>query len=224
MMKGEAGMRRCNFIGTVLIAALVTACSSEAPEMVATPEEPVSTETPESQVVEYLFVQHVESVTLADNLLTLEGIGDDVLYFSDRPHRIMGRETIEEFLDDWDEGEESFASIPPNAVLTTKKGDEIVDVVMVLKEPVLTDRQLVYKVEVLDGPEAGTGGKAALFIDGFLPPPGGKPDFVKPPGGKPNFVKPPRGERKLRGRRGGRREHKGEGPRRVGRKGVDGRI
>jgi hypothetical protein len=38
---------------------------------------------------------------------------------------------------------------------------------------VLTDRTLVYQVEVLDGPESGTGDFAALFIDVIGEPIGG---------------------------------------------------
>jgi hypothetical protein len=122
-------------------------------------------EEAEEEMVEYLFVQHAESVTLQDGLLTLEGIGDDVLYFSDRPHRIVGRNSVEWFIEGWDEGEDSFATTPPNAVLTVKREQELVDLTVVLKHPVLTDRTLVYTVEVLDGPQSGSGAFAALFID-----------------------------------------------------------
>ena len=34
-----------------------------------------------------------------------------------------------------------------------------------MADPLLTDRTLVYQVEVLDGPESGSGDFAALFID-----------------------------------------------------------
>ena len=115
--------------------------------------------------VEYLFVQHAEGVTLAEGVLTLEGIGEDVLYFSDRPHRIVGRVTLEDFLGSWHEGEESFGEVPPNAVLTVKQENELRDLTVVLKAPELTERTLVYQVEVLDGPDAGSGAFAALFID-----------------------------------------------------------
>ena len=119
----------------------------------------------EQEMVEYLFVQHAEGVTLADGVLTLAGIGEDVLYFSDRPHRIVGRISLEEFLASWDEGEESFAEVPPNAVLTVKQEEELRDLTVVLMSPVLTEGTLAYTVEVLDGPEAGSGALAALFID-----------------------------------------------------------
>lgn len=120
---------------------------------------------PEEEMVEYLFVQHAEGVTLEEGVLTLEGVGDQVLYFSDRPHRIVGRETLEKFLDAWDEGADSFEQTPPNAVLTVKQEDELRDLTVVLRNPVLADGNLAYGVEVLDGPDAGSGEFAALFID-----------------------------------------------------------
>ena len=106
-------------------------------------------------------------MTLKDGLLTLEGVRDDLLFFSDRPDRIVGRESLEDFIEAWDEGEESFATIPPNAVLTILRDRDALDLVVVLKEPTLTERTLVYRVEVLDGPESGSGYDAALFIDAF---------------------------------------------------------
>jgi hypothetical protein len=133
--------------------------AAEAMAAAATEEEAAVEE------VEYLFVQHAEGVILAEGVLTLEGIGEDVLYFSDRPHRIVGRVPLDDFLGSWNEGEESFAEIPPNAVLTVKQEDELRDLTVVLKEPALTERTLVYQVEVLDGPDTGSGDFAALFID-----------------------------------------------------------
>lgn len=136
-----------------------------AEEATSAAEEPAAEEPAAEQEVEFLYVQHAEGVTLQEGVLTLEGIGDTVLYFSDRPHRIVGRETLEEFLAAWTEGEESFAEVPPNAVLTARQVDELRDLVVVLKDPVLTDGTLVYQVEVLDGPDAGSADFAALFID-----------------------------------------------------------
>jgi len=147
---------------------MLTACAAETPETAESQDELVPDEAESVEVVEFLFVQHAESVTLKDGLLTLEGIGEDVLYFSDRPHRIVGRSPLEWFVGAWEEGEDSFEVNPPNAVLTVKKDEHLVDLTMVLTQPVLTDRTLVYTVKVLDGPESGTGADAALFIDAFI--------------------------------------------------------
>jgi hypothetical protein len=166
----EAGdeIQSHKYLRALLIGALLAACAAETPETTTTGKERTSDEETDFEVVEYLFVQHAESVTLENGLLTLEGIGDGVLYFSDRPHRIVGRDTVEWFVDAWDEGEESFAESPPNAVLTVKKQQDLVDLTVVLRQPVLTDRTLVYSVEVLDGPESGSGNFAALFVDAFV--------------------------------------------------------
>ena len=47
--------------------------------------------------VEYLFVQTATGATL-NGTLTLTGVANDVTYFSDRPVRVAGRATTEEFL------------------------------------------------------------------------------------------------------------------------------
>ena len=150
----------------VLLMGLVVVSGCATPEKpVEEPAVAVAEEQAAIEEVEYLFVQHAEAVALADGVLTLEGIGDDVLYFSDRPHRIVGRVSLEEFLGSWDEGEESFAAVPPNAVLTVRQETELRDLTVVLKKPALTEGTLAYEVEVLDGPESGSGELAALFID-----------------------------------------------------------
>jgi len=129
----------------------------------------------EAELVEYLFVQHADKVSLENGVLTLEGIGNDVLYFSDRPHRIVGRESLEAFIDDWDEGEGSFAAIPPNAIVTVVRGGESFDLAVVLTEPVMAgNNSMTYNVDVLDGPDSGVGDNAAVFIDAFGLEPGGK--------------------------------------------------
>ncbi len=47
----------------------------------------------DAKIVDYLFVQNAQAVSLKDGVLTLKGIGGDTLYFSDRPDRIVGRVT-----------------------------------------------------------------------------------------------------------------------------------
>ena len=156
------------FLVVTVAAALLTACSAETPEVAVTQDELVPDEAETFELVEYLFVQHADAVTLEDGLLTLEGVGDDILYFSDRPHRIVGRQSVEWFVEAWDKGEDSFEMTPPNAVLTVRSEEDLLDITVVLSNPVLTDRTLVYAVQVLDGPESGIAGDAALFIDAFV--------------------------------------------------------
>lgn len=117
------------------------------------------------KMVEYLFVQNAKEVSLKDGVLTLKGVADDTLYFSDRPDRIVGRETTKEFVDTWAQGTDSFKENPPNAVLSVLHGAELQDIVVELKEPRLKGADLVYAVEVLDGEKTAKGGICSLFID-----------------------------------------------------------
>ena len=141
-----------------LVAATLAVCSIG----IARAEEAAT----EEELVEYLFVQYAKSVTLADGKLTLKGIQPETLYFSDRPHRIVGREATKKFVEYWwGEGEDSFTVNPPNAVLAVMAEPVPLDLVVVLKDPVLEGDSLVYTVEVLEGPDAGEGLANALFID-----------------------------------------------------------
>ena len=117
------------------------------------------------KMVEYLFVQNAKEVLLKDGVLTLKGIADDTLYFSDRPDRIVGRETTKKFVDTWAQGTDSFKENPPNAVLSVLHGAELKDIVVVLKKPRIKGGDLIYDVEVLDGEKAAKGGISSLFID-----------------------------------------------------------
>ena len=116
-------------------------------------------ETSEKKI-EYLFVQTAHAVTSQGNRVTLHGIGPATLFFSDRPERIAGHGTTEEFVRDWNQGQDSFAKEPPNAVLSILSGHDgdIEDVVVILKDPQLVGSELTYSVEVLDGKLPASGG------------------------------------------------------------------
>ena len=115
--------------------------------------------------VEFLLVQNADGVTLSDGLLRLKGIAATTLYFSDRPDRIVGRVTTQEYVDHWAVGNNNFASDPPNAVLSLLGGTEVQDIVVVLTQPRLEGDDLLYNVEILNGNDIAEGGTAALFID-----------------------------------------------------------
>ena len=115
--------------------------------------------------VEYLFVLTAESASLADGVLKMGDVNPATLYFSDRPDRIAGHQTTEEFVAEWGEGDDSFASNPPNATLSVLSGPEPQDVVVVLREPRLENGDLHFSVSVLDGSPEVTGGATSLFID-----------------------------------------------------------
>ena len=82
------------FVTVALLAGTLVACKPDTSETAKPPAEVLAGDEVTSELVEYLFVQHSERVTLEDGILTLYEIGEDVLYFSDRPHRIVGRVLI----------------------------------------------------------------------------------------------------------------------------------
>lgn len=119
----------------------------------------------QSDEFEALYAQTAAGMAYENGRLTLKGIAPTTLYFSDRPERITGHITTDEFLDSWGEGDDSFASDPPNAVLSIFSEEEVNDVVVVLQEPALDGDQMSYQVEILDGEMPAGGGASSLFID-----------------------------------------------------------
>src|SRR4051812_34217837 len=87
--------------------------------------------------IEALFVQTAASMTGESDRLVLHGLSPSTLYFADRPQREAGHMSTASFVDYWDEGENSFATNPPNAVLSfAEPGDRPpTDVVVEIHEP-----------------------------------------------------------------------------------------
>jgi len=115
--------------------------------------------------VEVLFVQTAAGMNYTNDRLTLKELAPTTLMFSDRPERITGHIASEEFVKSWDQGDDSFASDPPDAVLSVFHPNSVTDIVVVLREPELSDGSITYKVAVLDGEMPSQGGPSALFID-----------------------------------------------------------
>ena len=118
-----------------------------------------------SNEVQFLLVQNADGMTLSDGQLRLKNIAPTTLYFSDRPDRIVGRVTTQEYVDHWSVGNNNFKADPPNAVISVLDGLEVEDITVVLTEPQLEGADLVYNVEVLNGSTNINGGAVALFID-----------------------------------------------------------
>ncbi len=119
----------------------------------------------EADEIEALFVQTAHDVSYNDGKLTLHSLAPTTLFFSDRPDRVTGHVTTNEFVDAWDKGDDSFASNPPNAVLSIFHAEGVSDIVVELMSPALDGRQLTYDVIILDGEMPASGGPSALFID-----------------------------------------------------------
>jgi len=119
----------------------------------------------EADEIEALFVQTAHGMSYEDGRLTLESTAPTTLFFSDRPDRVTGHISTEEFVDSWDKGPDSFESNPPNAVLSVFHPDMVSDVVVELLNPELSGHEMSYEVVILDGEMPASGGPSALFID-----------------------------------------------------------
>src|SRR4051794_33752405 len=71
----------------------------------------------ELEDISALFVQTAQGAETTDGRIVLRGISPSTLYFSDRPQRVVGHLGTPEFVGFWDDGDNSFAEDPPNAVL-----------------------------------------------------------------------------------------------------------
>jgi hypothetical protein len=116
---------------------------------------------------ESMFVQTAQGIQSTDGTLTLRGVTPSTLYFSDRPQRVVGHMTTDQFVDLWGAGDNSFEADPPNAVLSFLEagGDVPDDAVIVIKEPRLNDGELSYSIDVLEGTVPAQTGPVTLFID-----------------------------------------------------------
>ncbi len=74
-----------------------------------------------------------------------------------------------QFVDLWDEGDNSFATNPPNAVLSFANMDDRppTDAVVVIERRKLDGDELSYSIKLLDGEMPTASGPCALFIDPF---------------------------------------------------------
>ena len=119
------------------------------------------------QNIEALFVQSAHGLTTSNGSVTFHGLAHQTLFFADRPQRVAGHLTSRKFVDQWGEGEDSFADDPPNAVVSfLEDGDAVPDeVTMTISEPQLDGDTLTYSVNILDGTLPAKAGPCSLFID-----------------------------------------------------------
>jgi len=117
--------------------------------------------------IEALFVQSAHGLTTNKGTVTFHGLAHATLFFSDRPQRVVGHLSSRKFVDQWAEGEDSFAQDPPNAVLSfLEDGDTVPEeVTMTISDPHLDGDTLTYTVDILDGMLPSRSGPCSLFID-----------------------------------------------------------
>jgi hypothetical protein len=119
--------------------------------------------------VQLMFVQTAEDLKADDKTLRLVNVGQQTLYFSDRPVRVAGHLTMPAYMDEWKAGAgpDDFASDPPNATLSVYepgRSDNTLTVVEI-SHPVVDGNDMVYSYRLIEGTMPKAGGATALFID-----------------------------------------------------------
>jgi hypothetical protein len=118
-------------------------------------------------MADFLFVQTADAMSFdkATGKLTLQGVGGQTLFFSDRPERIAGNMKTAAFIPFWGKGKDSFLADPPNADLSILEGSELKQVVVVLENPQLNGDDLSYSVKIVGGEMPEKGSDVSVFID-----------------------------------------------------------
>lgn len=119
--------------------------------------------------IDAMFVQSAAAVECTEDRMTLRGVAQSTVYFSDRPERVVGHIATSNFVTIWGEGDDSFEDDPPNAVLAFAEGGHAVpsDIVIEITEPMLDGEDLTYKITVLEGEPPARAEGCTLFIDPF---------------------------------------------------------
>lgn len=97
--------------------------------------------------------------------ITIKGVSPTALYFSDRPYRLVGSMAIEDFVAQWEVGDDTFAENPPNALISCFDDGGLSNLVAILTEPELSDGDLSFAVEVLAGKLVPSHGPVNVTID-----------------------------------------------------------
>jgi hypothetical protein len=115
------------------------------------------------EAVPSLIVMNASGASLQGGKLTLTGIAPNSIVFADRPVRAAGHALTKHLLEEWGEGNESFAADPPNATVSvfSKDGSGVRDAVVVLKTPKLEGDRLTFDVDVLEGDLTGGDGSGS---------------------------------------------------------------
>jgi hypothetical protein len=152
----------------LMLAALILSVAACAPQSVpsSTTQEPAPEESPE-----FMFVQISENVEVDTdaNTLRLVNVGQQTVYFSDRPVRMAGSLKMADYLEEWTTlaGADNFDADPPNASLSVFEEGQPDNTLAVVEitDPVIDGSDLIYSFTLLEGTLPAEGGATTLFID-----------------------------------------------------------
>jgi hypothetical protein len=96
-------------------------------------------------------------------------VGQQTLYFSDRPVRLAGHMKMDAYLEEWTAkaGEDNFGADPPNATLSVYEPGQPDNTLVVVEilNPQIDGADLIYDYVIIDGEMPASGGASTLFID-----------------------------------------------------------
>jgi hypothetical protein len=130
---------------------------------------PLAQAKEEKDQVQLMFVQTADDCKADATTVRLINVGQQTLYFSDRPKRIAGHLTMQAYMEEWQAGAgpDNFASDPPNATLSVYEAGQAVNTltVVTISQPVIEGHDLLYHYKLIEGTMPKAGGATALFID-----------------------------------------------------------
>jgi len=118
-----------------------------------------------------MFVQIAEDIKAdtAAQTIRLVKVGQQTLYFADRPERIAGHVKMADYLKEWTSkaGKDNFAKDPPNAALSVYEPGQANNKVAVITitNPKVEGADLVYNYKLINRTIPTSGGETSLFID-----------------------------------------------------------
>lgn len=160
---------RTLLLSSGLALVVSSACAQEASKKPHVPLQKTIGEVTPTGPIPSLAVINSDGAKMEGGKLVLTGVTTNTIVFADRPVRAAGHVTTEQFIQQWDEGKNSFAIDPPNATVSVLGGDgsDVSDAVVTLKKPTLDGTTLTFDVDLLEGSLNGAVGATAVFIDAF---------------------------------------------------------
>jgi hypothetical protein len=119
----------------------------------------------------FMFVQLADDVKADPDAKTIRlvNVNKQTVYFSDRPVRLAGHLSMDDYLKEWTkaEGSDNFKADPPNATLSVYEPGQADNTLAVIEisHPKKDGADLVYTYKLLDGKMPKSGGATSLFID-----------------------------------------------------------
>ncbi len=155
-------------VAMLLLLPLCALTAQAAPKSAPAPA-PASNVEP-MPAANWLFVQTGNGFQSDGKTLTLKGVGEQTLMFTDRPERMTGDVSTAKFVSYWGSGKDDFEKDPPNATVSTVVNGKTDLAVVELRNPRLSGGNLTYDIRTLGGTLPDVGEHASVFIDWWYGP------------------------------------------------------